>query len=88
MLPNSRWQERAVTMEPGDLLCVYTDGVTEALDTREEEYGLDRLKELVIGDHAEPVGALCDKVLASVTDFARGMPQYDDQTLLLLRRSS
>ncbi len=43
MLPNASWREESVTLAPGDLLCVYTDGLTEAVDAAEEEFGLDRL---------------------------------------------
>jgi sigma-B regulation protein RsbU (phosphoserine phosphatase) len=87
MLPNSRWQERHVEMAPGDLLCVYTDGVTEALDIKEQEFGMERLTGLLRKGLAQPTRELCDRVLAAVADFAEGMPQYDDQTLVLMRRT-
>jgi phosphoserine phosphatase RsbU/P len=86
MLPNSSWREEAVELSPGDLLCVYTDGVTEAVNDRDEEFGLERLSGIVAAGAARPVRELSDAVLAAVADFARGMPQYDDQTLLLVRR--
>ncbi len=87
MLPGASWTEATLEIGTGDLLCVYTDGVTEAVDGRDQEFGLERLSELVTRDAALPVRELCDAVLAAVADFARGMPQYDDQTLLLLRRT-
>ncbi|MGE5276252.1 MAG: PP2C family protein-serine/threonine phosphatase [Acidobacteriota bacterium] len=87
MLPNASWREEMVFLEPGDLLCVYTDGVTEAVDEREQEFGLERLSTIIARDASLPVGALCDRVIGAVADFARGMPQYDDQTLLLVRRT-
>ena len=87
MLPNASWREESVELARGDLLCVYTDGVTEAVNDRDEEFGLDRLSEIVTAGRRRPVRELCDDVLAAVADFARDMPQYDDQTLLLLRRT-
>jgi sigma-B regulation protein RsbU (phosphoserine phosphatase) len=87
MLPNASWREETVSLSPGDLLCVYTDGVTEAVNEQEEEFGLERLADLVSRGASKPVRVLCDEVLAAVADFARGMRQYDDQTLLLLRRT-
>jgi sigma-B regulation protein RsbU (phosphoserine phosphatase) len=87
MLPNASWREESVELLPGDLLCVYTDGVTEAVNDRDEEFGLDRLSEIVTRGASRPARELCDEVLAAVADFASGMPQYDDQTLLLLRRT-
>jgi len=86
MLPGASWREETVTLGRGDLLCVYTDGVTEAVNERDEEFGLDRLSALVARQAAQPVAQICDAVLSAVSDFARGMPQYDDQTLLITRR--
>ena len=87
ILPNASWREAETSLASGDLLCVYTDGVTEAVDERDEEFGLDRLAAIVSRGAALPAASLCDQVLSSVADFARGMPQYDDQTLLLVRRT-
>ncbi len=87
MLPNSTWREEVRAMDPGDLLCVYSDGLTEAVDGADEEYGLDRLAADVRERRALPLRQLSDEVLGRVNDFARGMPQYDDQTLLLVRRT-
>jgi sigma-B regulation protein RsbU (phosphoserine phosphatase) len=84
MFPNASWREESVVMERGDLLCVYSDGITEALDTADEEFGLERLARLM---SAEPPGRVCETVFDAVSAFAGEAPQYDDQTLLVLRRS-
>jgi phosphoserine phosphatase RsbU/P len=87
MLPHASWREETRTMQPGDLLAVYTDGLTEAVDGSDEEFGLERLERGIAEGRALPPKRLCDEILLKVADFARGMPQYDDQTLLLLRRT-
>jgi sigma-B regulation protein RsbU (phosphoserine phosphatase) len=87
MLPNASWREETLQLESGDLLVLYTDGVTEAADEAEEEFGLDRLSAAVQAGRGLTARQLCDDLMARVADFARGMPQYDDQTLLLLRRN-
>ncbi len=87
MLPNASWREEIQTMAPGDLLAVYTDGLTEAIDESDEEFGLERLTRAVGERLGLPVRQLCDEIFGQVADFARGMPQYDDQTLLLVRRT-
>jgi len=84
MFPKAQWKEQEVTLGRGELLCVYTDGVTEALDARDEEFGLGRLADLLAAP-ARP-SELCAKVFAAVDAFAEGVPQYDDQTLLLVSR--
>jgi sigma-B regulation protein RsbU (phosphoserine phosphatase) len=68
------------------MLCVYTDGLTEAVNLQEEEFGMERLSALVAAGRDMPLKRLCERVLSDVADFAVDMPQYDDQTLLLLRR--
>ena len=87
MFPDASWKQVAVTLAHGDLLCAYTDGLTEAVNSAEEEFGLDRLSALIAGSGEMPLQDLCDRTLADVAAFAAGMPQYDDQTLLLLRRT-
>jgi sigma-B regulation protein RsbU (phosphoserine phosphatase) len=87
MFPGASWREVTVSLAPGDLLCVYTDGLTEAVNSAEEEFGLDRLSALIRKGRVFPLKDLCERVLAGVADFAADMPQYDDQTLLLLRRT-
>ena len=84
MFPHATWREESVRMESGDLLCVYSDGITEALDVADEEFGLDRLGRLLTTDAPAKI---CDAVFDAVSAFAGEAPQYDDQTLLLLRRS-
>ena len=87
MLPNSSWKEGTRVMGPGDLLCVYSDGLTEAVNSLDEEYGLDRLSREIESRRDHPAKALCGEILDSVEQFANEMPQYDDQTLMLLRRT-
>ena len=84
MFPNSSWKEESVTLERGDLLCVYTDGVSEALNAADEEFGLERLERLL--SPAASTEEVCRSVFDAVEEFAADVPQYDDQTLLLVRR--
>lgn len=77
-----------LTLEPGDSLVLYTDGVTEALDENGEEYGEERLARQVNGAaELEPI-ALINKTLESVKSFAGTAPQADDITLVGLRLNS
>jgi sigma-B regulation protein RsbU (phosphoserine phosphatase) len=87
LLPHASWRQETVTLSPGDLLCVYTDGLTEAVNARDEEFGLERLSAIVAAGAESPLENLRDRILGEVAGFARDMPQYDDQTLLLLRRT-
>ena len=83
MLPNASWREETSRSAHGDLLCVYSDGLTEAVDAA----GRGVRARSSLGESSRgaalPVAELCDEVLPAVADFARGMPQYDDQTVLI-----
>jgi len=86
LLPEARYQSRAVTLEPGDLLCIYSDGITEAESPAEEEFGMGRLIELLRRERDRPILELLDEIPRTVGEFSHGLPQGDDQTLVLLRR--
>ncbi len=78
----------ARTMAPGDVLVLYTDGVTEAMDPGQHCYGNDRLEQLVAGlpdDVAAEPAAVVEAVQADVRAFADGAEQADDITILVLR---
>jgi serine phosphatase RsbU (regulator of sigma subunit) len=75
------------TLEPGELLAFYTDGFTEARDSRREQFGLNRLMEVVSGFEPDLELATCaDRATEAVERFARAKDLQDDMTLLLLRR--
>jgi sigma-B regulation protein RsbU (phosphoserine phosphatase) len=87
MLPNASWKEGTRVLGAGDVLCVYSDGLTEAVDAAEEEFGLERLTDEIARRRELPVRRLCEEILGRVAEFADGVPQYDDQTVLILRRT-
>ncbi len=73
--------------EPGDVLAVYSDGITEAAgETDDEEYGRDRLVHVLRkARHLDPI-AIVDRVFSDVEEFALTSPPADDQTLVVVRR--
>ena len=85
-LPSASYRAHATEMGPGDLLLVYTDGITEAVNPEEEEFGLDRLADLARRHRGAPLAELRREIEAALDDFARGVPYADDRTLLFLRR--
>jgi sigma-B regulation protein RsbU (phosphoserine phosphatase) len=78
-------RQQETTLQPGDLLYLYTDGVTEAADPADQLYGEERLKETL--DHSGPgdLKALLHGVKADIEAFASGAEQSDDITMLALR---
>ena len=86
LMPVARFQSRALTMEPGDLLCIYSDGITEAAAPDDEEFGMGRLTEQLRAGQSRPLAELVEAIPHAIGEFSQGLPQGDDQTLVLLRR--
>lgn len=76
--------ENSLTLSPGDTLLLYTDGITEAINDRDEMYGLDRLLSCVCED-VPNAQHIIDCVVHKLMAFTQDLPQFDDQTLLALR---
>ncbi|HSE64077.1 MAG TPA: SpoIIE family protein phosphatase [Thermoanaerobaculia bacterium] len=88
LLPRGSWSEATTAFDPGDLLCVYSDGFNEATNADEQEFGLERLEQALVSRRSLPARDLSDELFREVALFARGVPQYDDQTLLIVRRET
>jgi steroid delta-isomerase-like uncharacterized protein len=72
-------------LEPGDVLVVYSDGVTEARDGSGEEFGEERLLSCVQANRARSPVEIVDSLLSTVQAFSAGAAQSDDLTMLVLR---
>lgn len=76
---------RRLELGPGDLLVLYSDGITEAMNREKEEYGLDRLRAVVEKSTHLGAGAIRDAILGDVTSFLNADTPQDDQTLVVLK---
>jgi phosphoserine phosphatase RsbU/P len=85
LLDGVDYEFETVTLEPGDVLVVCSDGVTEARDVKGEEFGRDRMVDAVAGCHGQKADAVLERLLAAVSRFSAGAPQADDITVLALR---
>jgi len=85
LVPEAHYAAVRVTIEPGDTLILFSDGVTEAADLEERMFGVPRLSEALAGQHDAPLDQLQKRVVDSVENFARGASQADDITLLFIR---
>jgi sigma-B regulation protein RsbU (phosphoserine phosphatase) len=80
--------EQRIMLGAGDTLLLYTDGVTDALNEREEEFGAPRLADLVASNADLSAQELVDEILRSVYEFSGAMPQFDDLTMVVLKRQA
>jgi serine phosphatase RsbU (regulator of sigma subunit) len=83
IMPEERYRERSVQLEPGDRLCFYTDGVVEARNSMGEGYGVERLCEVLAPHGRLPADELASKLVAAQREFREGHPLSDDVTLVV-----
>ncbi len=84
--PFARYEQSEIDLEPGDLLVGFTDGVTEPENDFAEEFGEDRLVELLVRHWQRPLREISDAVVAAVNQWTGRPELQDDMTLLLARR--
>lgn len=79
--------EATVTLEPGDVLVCYTDGLTEAINDATEPFGTGRLRDLIARYHAAGANVVLNAITEAVSYFTSGQPPFDDVTLVVMQRS-
>jgi phosphoserine phosphatase RsbU/P len=80
------YETGTVRLAPGDLLVAFSDGVTEAMDAREEEFGDVRLEACLAGAWSRPAREVAQRVKQTLREFCAGTPARDDITLVVLAR--
>lgn len=86
ILPGANYDAKEITLEKGDTVVLYTDGLTEAENPDEEEYGEERLGRFCAEHRGEHLEELAVAISADQDEFVRGVPYVDDRTVVLFRR--
>jgi len=83
--PGAQYRQCETVAQAGDLLVIFSDGISEAANAEEEEFGEERLLEVIEDNWQKSSGEICDSILARIRSFlGRQWPQ-DDQTLMIAR---
>ena len=85
LFAQAEYEEEALQLEPGDVIVVFSDGVSEAVDVAGEEFGDDRIISCIEANRGLEPAALLESLLAAVRQFTEGTVQRDDVTALVLR---
>jgi serine phosphatase RsbU (regulator of sigma subunit) len=85
--PGLPYESRDLLLEPGDCAVLYSDGVTDAQNLQDEEFGDDRLRDVVLAAANEPAGVIVAKVFAALDTFAGDAPQFDDITICVIKKN-
>ncbi|MEO5926958.1 MAG: SpoIIE family protein phosphatase [Bryobacteraceae bacterium] len=86
ILPKAKYEEFHITIEKGDVLVMFSDGVTEAPNPNDEEYGEERLANLVAELSGKSAHDIVAAIHSSVAEFTEGAPPADDITVVVARR--
>jgi len=85
VMQNSNYKERALGLNPNDLILFYTDGVTEAKNETGEEFGTKRLEKILLKSYNLKARQIQDKIYEEVSDFTQNKPRQDDLTMIVIK---
>ena len=86
ILPGGDYTADVIRLDRGDVLILYTDGITEAENPDEEEFGEERLKDVCVRHRELPLVELAETLESELEAFAKGVPFADDRTFVMVRR--
>jgi serine phosphatase RsbU (regulator of sigma subunit) len=85
ILPDAQFSNTVIPVKQGDILTLYTDGVTEQENANGDQYSIDRLKQLVLSKATEPSSAVVTEISDAVSLFAGAVEQSDDLTVVIAK---
>jgi phosphoserine phosphatase RsbU/P len=80
------YEERAIVINPGDIITLYTDGVTEVFDNEAKEFGMSRLVEVISSNKDKTAEEIQDAIYQAVIGFASESHIFDDLTMVVVKR--
>jgi sigma-B regulation protein RsbU (phosphoserine phosphatase) len=85
LFPDSQYQEQELQLESGDVLAFYSDGLVEARDANNDDFGLKRFAEIIRINSGRPADEIVSAVNAAVEEFVGRIPFHDDRTLIVVK---
>jgi len=85
VLDNAEYTQETVQLSQGDILILYTDGITEAENAKQEMFDLERLEKVILASRNLPAKDMSTEILDAVREFCGDYPQSDDITLMIIR---
>jgi sigma-B regulation protein RsbU (phosphoserine phosphatase) len=84
--PDSLYLEGKIQFHPDEMIVLYSDGITEAMNDQNEEFGEERLIKLITKYKNEDIYKLIDRIIEAVNAFSEGVAQSDDITVMIIKR--
>jgi sigma-B regulation protein RsbU (phosphoserine phosphatase) len=80
-------ESHEIELGSGDVVLLYTDGLTDALNAAGQDFGMDRLSEVLAANRHKDAAGIVSALSQAVSDFAGDEPAFDDQTLVVIKRA-
>lgn len=87
MMDDFPFQDDSVQINPGDIMVIFSDGVTEAMNTEEVQFTDVRLKDTIMSHRGEDAPMLLESIVGAVKSHTGTAPQMDDITILVVKRT-
>lgn len=87
IIPTAEYEIGKTILKSGEVLVIYSDGVSEAANLRGEEFGLERLSEVITKNRHRSASGLRDQIESSVSSFVQSAPAGDDITLVIVKKN-
>ncbi|HLG16510.1 MAG TPA: SpoIIE family protein phosphatase [Blastocatellia bacterium] len=88
LMQGTNYGEGSVQFNPGDVLIIYSDGISESVNEEEHEFGEDRLIEVVMNNRARTASGIRDRIDESLARFVGAAAPIDDMTLMIIKRNA
>ena len=88
MFPSTAYEAQKVTLNSGDMVLLFTDGITESRNKKEEEFTEERLTGLIQKHSKLPAPKLLKKISEELNSFTSGAETMDDMTLVIIQRTN
>ncbi|MEE9571699.1 MAG: PP2C family protein-serine/threonine phosphatase, partial [Candidatus Neomarinimicrobiota bacterium] len=82
-----QFEEDSIKLNAGDSVIIYSDGITEALNKKDKEFGEDRLLAILTENMKSTADTLIEKVFEAVKSFVKEVPQSDDITIVVIKKN-
>ena len=89
LFPNATYDGMTLTLEPGDIVAFFSDGITDAEDQQQDMFGSERLAEVIARQpRTASAQTVMNSILKSVEQFQNGVEHFDDETIVVMRATS
>ena len=86
VIPDTLYEQRTIQLNAGDFVLFYTDGVTDAIDRREQQFGMERLQQVMFDYRHLPAAGIIAALEQTIDDFTGTSAQFDDVAIVVAKR--